>query len=74
MTEAVKEAIWLQELLQEVGITSHTATVYSDSQSALHLCRNPIYHERTKHIDVRYHFIRDKVAEKVVKLEKVGTE
>ena len=48
--------------------------VYSDSQSALHLCKNPMYHERTKHVDVKYHFVRDQVTSGIVKVQKVSTE
>ena len=48
--------------------------IYSDNQSAIHLCKNPVFHERSKHIQVKYHFIRDMVAQKVFKLEKVPTE
>ena len=50
------------------------ATVFLDSQSALHLCKNPAFHERTKHVDVRYHFIREKVIEGKILVEKISTE
>ncbi|GKF16728.1 hypothetical protein Tco_0061646, partial [Tanacetum coccineum] len=59
MTETVKEAIWLQGLLGELGIKQKFVTMHSDSQSAIHLAKNKVYHARTKHIDVRYHFIRE---------------
>ncbi|GKC18269.1 retrovirus-related pol polyprotein from transposon TNT 1-94 [Tanacetum coccineum] len=59
MTEAVKEAIWLQGLLGELGIKQKFVTMHSDSQSAIHLAKNQVYHARTEHIDVRYHFIRE---------------
>ncbi|KAL0345495.1 UNVERIFIED_CONTAM: Retrovirus-related Pol polyprotein from transposon TNT 1-94 [Sesamum radiatum] len=58
-TEALKEAIWLKGLLDEIGFLKHKVTVFSDSQSSIQLCKNPIFHDRTKHIDVRYHFIKD---------------
>ena len=48
--------------------------MFLDSQSAIHLCKNPIYHERTKHIDIRYHFVRDLVANGIVKIQKIPTE
>ena len=48
--------------------------VYSDSQSALHLCKNPVFHERTKRVDVRYHFIRENVTEGSIHVDKVATE
>lgn len=56
-TEAIKEVIWLQVLLTELHLIHSKATIYTDSQSCLHLCKNPVYHERTKQIDVKYHFI-----------------
>ena len=59
ITEAVKEAIWLQGLLRELGIEQEGITVFCDSQSAIQLVKNQVYHARTKHIDVRYHFVRD---------------
>ncbi|PWA94422.1 Retrovirus-related Pol polyprotein from transposon TNT 1-94 [Artemisia annua] len=59
MTEAVKEGICLQELLGELGIKQKFITMHSDSQSVIHLTKNQVYHARTKHIDVRYHFIQE---------------
>nr|GEX44144.1 retrovirus-related Pol polyprotein from transposon TNT 1-94 [Tanacetum cinerariifolium] len=50
--KAVKEAIWLQGLLGELGINQKFITMYSDSQSAIHLANNQVYHARTN-IDVR---------------------
>ena len=72
--EAFKEAIWLQGLLKEARLIKSVACVFSDSQSAIHLSKNPVYHERTKHVDVRFHFIRDTIATDVIKLFKVATE
>ncbi|KAM6600577.1 hypothetical protein CsatA_020186 [Cannabis sativa] len=72
-TEAVKEAIWLKGITRELGINQGAITILCDSQSALHLSKNQMYHERTKHIDVRLHFIRDVLAEGKVKLAKVPT-
>ncbi|KAH9687883.1 Integrase catalytic domain-containing protein [Citrus sinensis] len=72
-TEAVKEALWLQGLMRELGVKKKTVTVYCDSSSALHLCRNPAHHERTKHIDIKFHFIRNEVSKGAVKMSKVHT-
>ncbi|XP_031268700.1 secreted RxLR effector protein 161-like [Pistacia vera] len=74
VTNAFKEAIWLQGFLKEAKLLDGTVTVYSDSQSAVHLGKNPVYHERTKHVDVRYHFARDMILKGEVKLMKVPTE
>ncbi|XP_031264308.1 secreted RxLR effector protein 161-like [Pistacia vera] len=74
VSNAFKEATWLQGILKEADLLNGTATVYSDSQSAIHLSRNPVYHERTKHVDVRHHFVRDLIAKGEIKLLKVPTE
>ncbi|GJZ47598.1 retrotransposon protein, putative, ty1-copia subclass [Tanacetum coccineum] len=74
LAEAVKEAIWLRGLLEELGVELNTVTVNCDNQGAIHLSRNHVFHERTKHINVRYHFIREVLEGKTVKVLKVGTE
>ena len=48
--------------------------VFFDSQSAIHLCKNPVYHERIKHVDVKYHYVRDQVAKGIVNIQKIPTE
>ncbi|KAL0294148.1 UNVERIFIED_CONTAM: Retrovirus-related Pol polyprotein from transposon TNT 1-94 [Sesamum radiatum] len=73
-TEALKEAIWLKGLLDEIGFLKHKVTVFSDSQSSIQLCKNPVFHDRTKHIDVRYHFIRDIVGKDIINLEKIKSD
>ncbi|GJX81498.1 retrovirus-related pol polyprotein from transposon TNT 1-94 [Tanacetum coccineum] len=73
MTEAVKETIWLQGLLGELGISQKFVTMHSDSQSVIHLAKNQVYHARTKHIDVRYHFIREILEEGEVRIQKIHT-
>ena len=57
--EVVKEAIWLQGLLENLGLAQEHINVYCDSQSAIHLTKNQVYHARTKHIDVQFHFVRE---------------
>jgi hypothetical protein len=75
LTHAGKEAIWLQRLCSEFGFKRRRSVqLKCDSQSAIHLAKNPAYHSRTKHIDIQYHFIREKVDEKVIHLEKVDTK
>ncbi|GJS37572.1 retrotransposon protein, putative, ty1-copia subclass [Tanacetum coccineum] len=74
LTEAVKESIWLRGLLEELGVELNTVAVNCDNQGAIHLSRNHVFHERTKHINVRYHFIKQVLEAKTVKVLKVGTE
>lgn len=59
-TKAIKGGIWIQGLLSELNLLHSKATIFSNSQSYVHLCKNPTYHDRTKHIDVKYKFIREK--------------
>ncbi|KAL2235828.1 UNVERIFIED_CONTAM: Retrovirus-related Pol polyprotein from transposon TNT 1-94 [Sesamum indicum] len=73
-TEAIKEALWLKGLISEIGFLKNKLVVYSDSQSSIQLCKNPVFHYRTKHIDVRYHFIRDVINNGIINLEKVKSE
>ncbi|GJU23023.1 hypothetical protein Tco_1156365 [Tanacetum coccineum] len=72
--KAVKEAIWLRRLLKELGVELNTMAVNCDNQGAIHLSRNHVFHEMTKHINVRYHFIREVLEAKTIKVLNVGTK
>ena len=74
MTEACKDLLWLKEFLQELGLKQEKYVLYCDSQSAIHLSKNSSFHSRTKHIDVRYHWIREALDGKLLQLEKVHTD
>lgn len=71
VTEAAKEMMWLQPFLRELGQNYDGSVLHCDSQSAIHLAKNPVYHGRTKHIQVRYHFIRSALEDGVLALEKI---
>ena len=73
-TEAVKEGIWLKGMLRELKLYEGSVSIYSDSQSALHLCKNPVFHDRTKHVDIKYHFIRERISDGEVVMNKVSTD
>lgn len=72
--EATKKAIWLKGLISEIKGKTEDVTVYGDNQSAIHLIKNPMFHERTKHIDIIYHFIRDVVAKGQMIVKKIDTD
>ena len=57
--EACKEDLWLKNFLHELGLKKETYVLYCDSQSAIRLSKNSTFHSRSKHIDVRYHWIHD---------------
>ena len=63
ITEAVKEVIWLQGLLDDLGVGQKQVIVFCDSQSAIHLAKKQVYHARTKLIDVRYYFVWEIIEE-----------
>ena len=66
---AAKEALWLRSLIFQIfGITFPATTLFSDNQSAIALMKEHQYHARTKHIDVRYYFIRWIVEEGKIRL------
>ncbi|KAH9670424.1 hypothetical protein KPL70_016984 [Citrus sinensis] len=73
-TQACKEAIWIQRLLEELGHKQQKIPVFCDGQSALHIARNPAFHSRTKHIGVQYHFVREVVEDGSVDLQKIHTK
>ena len=59
--------MWLIALLKDLNIKQKEAVpLYCDNQSSLHLTKNPVHHERTKHIEVDCHYIRDKFIEGVI--------
>uniref|UniRef100_A0AAV1V1U5 Copia protein n=1 Tax=Peronospora matthiolae TaxID=2874970 RepID=A0AAV1V1U5_9STRA len=76
LSEATKEAVWLKVLLGELGeMTSDEAIkMYEDNQGSIALAKNPEFHKRTKHIDIRYHFVREKVESGEVVLEYCPTQ
>ena len=73
ITEACKEAIWLKGLFSELNEDLQISTVFCDSQSAIFLTKDQMFHERTKHIDVRYHFVRDIIALGDIVVSKIST-
>jgi len=75
LTETTKEAIWLRRILSELGFTRQEPTVvYEDNQSAIALANNPVHHGRTKHIDIKYHFVRNRVESQEIRVEYVPTD
>ena len=72
-SEACKEAIWLVCLVGDMWQKNSLLEIFCDSASAIALAKNLVFHAKTKHIDVRYHFVRDCIASKKVELLKVHT-
>jgi hypothetical protein len=71
ISEAVKEMIWLKSFLKELGKERDVSPLFSDSQSALSLAKNLVFHSKCKHIQLKYHFIRDLVNDRDLSLLKI---
>ena len=63
----------MKRFLEELGLKQERYVLYCDSQSAICLAKNSVHHARTKHIDVRFHFIREILNEGDILLEKIST-
>ena len=59
VAKAAKEALWLKGLVKELGLNQGGVQLHCDSQSAIYLAKHQVYHAWTKHIDVRFHKIRE---------------
>ena len=76
LTDAAKEIKWIRQLFDELnyGIVPRPPTILrTDNQGALALAKNPVNHSRSKHIDIKHHFIRETIAEGIVWLEHVAS-
>jgi hypothetical protein len=73
LSDATREVLARIQLFQDLRVTFNTPTVYSDNQGALAIAQNPVNYQRSKHIDIRYHFVRQAVQNGKVKIEYVPT-
>ena len=74
-SQANCEAIWLRKLLVGLfGRELRPTVIYCDNQSCIKLSENPVFHDRLKHIEIRYHFIRDWVQRGAIQLEYVSID
>jgi len=74
-SQAACEAIWMWKIL--VGLFDQRmdpTVIYCDNQSCIKLFENPVFHDRSKHIDIRYHHLRDCVVKRIMLLQYVPTE
>jgi hypothetical protein len=74
-TAAAQEAVHLRELLEELNAKQEGPTIIKvDNQACIMIAKNPGLHKRTKHIDIKYHFIRQAIEAEQIQLEYVNTE
>eukprot|EP00253_Pinus_taeda_P030872 PITA_30872 len=75
VVEASKEALWLRQILSEFGFQQrHSTTLWCDNQSAIQLCKDPIQHQHSKHIELYMHFIRKLIHDHVLEVQYCSTD
>lgn len=73
--ESSKEDVWIDRLLKEIRQDKTLPiTLLCDKQSAIRLARNPEFHQRTKNVQIKYHFIREQLKNGIIDLQYIGTE
>ena len=75
LADTTSELLWLRWLLKDLGVSTSSATpLYCDNQNAIHIAHNNIFHERTKHIEIDYHFIHYHLVHGALKLISVSSK
>lgn len=74
-TAAACQGVWLKNFLGQITGGKHgPVIIYVDNKSAIDLAKNPVFHRRSKHIDIRYHFIRECVERGEIVIKHISTE
>jgi hypothetical protein len=73
LADVVSEIISIRSLLTELGFDPTPTSVFEDNQGTIALATNPVNHSRAKHIDIKFHFIRDHIANGTIMLEYIPT-
>ncbi|GJX25281.1 putative ribonuclease H-like domain-containing protein [Tanacetum coccineum] len=68
------QVLWLQNQLLDYGYNFMQTKIYVDNESAICVVKNPVYHSKTKHIEIRHHFIRDSYKKKLIEMVKIHTD
>ena len=74
-SEATAQAIWLRFVLDDFGeMQAETTPLFCDNMSAISMAKNPVFHQRTRHINRKYHFIREALQEGVIDVKFCRSE
>jgi hypothetical protein len=75
VVECCTQILWMIQTLEDIKIEcNQLIPIYCDNTSAINISKNPVMHAKTKHIPIKYHFLREKVSDKKVRLEYVGSK
>jgi len=69
LSEAARVVLFLKQIFSEIGAEIGTVLIMQHNQATIAMTRNPVHHKRSKHIDIKYHFVRNEVARKNIKLQ-----
>ncbi|GJX96509.1 hypothetical protein Tco_0352307 [Tanacetum coccineum] len=72
--KACQQALWMKQALVDYNIILDDIPVLCDNKCAIDLSKNPVLHSRTKHIEIRHHFLRDNVQKRNISIQKVSSE
>jgi hypothetical protein len=74
LANATAEVMWVQSLLQELGVKSPpTAKLWCDNMGVKYLTANPVFHGRMKHVEIGYHFIRERASQKLLEMAYISS-
>ena len=68
LSDTARQAVWIQSLLRELGYKIPTIPICGDNQGSIFIGSNPVQERRSKHIDIRYHYVRQLIIEKKIEL------
>ncbi|GJW99833.1 putative ribonuclease H-like domain-containing protein [Tanacetum coccineum] len=68
------QVLWVQNQLLDYGFNFMNTKIHIDNESTICIVKNPVYHSKTKHIEIRHHFIRDCYEKKLIRVEKIHTD
>ena len=74
LANAVQEAKFLRQLCNDMNVMIDSVLIHVDNQGAINLAKNPVNHQRSKHIDIKYHFIRSEIQTGTIELKYVPTD
>ncbi|GJZ52350.1 hypothetical protein Tco_0606865 [Tanacetum coccineum] len=72
--KACQQALWMKQALIDYSVRLDDISIMCDNKGAIDLSKNPVQHSRTKHIEIRHHFLRDNVQKGTITIEKVTSE
>ena len=74
LNDVAREIMWICRFLSEIGVPYETPKIYCDSNSAIYWAEDPVQHQRNKHVELKYYYIRDIVGKELVKLYRINSK